>query len=66
MDKVDVNLKKSISSASIYYTQQHSSPSETNIRKINSLPQFQEDETSSISTYSSTYNTTSSGIYTPR
>jgi len=65
MDKDKFNLKKSISSASIY-TQQQYTTSETNIRKISSLPQFQEDETSSISTYSSVYNIASSGIYTPR
>jgi len=66
MDKVDSNFKKSISSASVYYNQKYPSTSETNIRKITSLPQFHEDETSSVSTYSSAYNAASSGIYTPR
>ncbi|ORX87654.1 ankyrin [Anaeromyces robustus] len=65
MDKEESHFKKSISNKSMYYA--HASPlSDTNIRKINSLPQFQEDETSSVSTYSSIYNAASSGIYTPR
>jgi len=56
-----------MSNASAYYQKsKFASSSDTNIRKISSLQQFQEDELSSVSTYSSQYNTNSSALYTPR
>jgi len=67
MEAENSNLKKSMSNASAYYQKsKFASSSDTNIRKISSLQQFQEDELSSVSTYSSQYNTNSSALYTPR
>jgi len=68
MDAENINIKKSISNGSIYYSHRSAlnSISDTNIKKISNIMHYDDDERSSIISTHSSVHTVSTVNYTPR